>query len=241
LASYCEASGKPCRLRVLNLRLRARMSLALVAAGGLIAAGAALAGAQSGGERPYRAALPMISRAELPPPPPPTPTPRPEPYIGPVNSLYLESARIRTSSPIETGDTHLVGSREFLDDPRRPQNIMWYPRFGRPGLGGTNTIFAAHVNYIGYGNGPFAYLTSAKVDDALYVTRGDGRVLAYTVKSVVLVHLVDLDMGAVVYPPLDDQTERITLISCGGTFIPAAIGGEYTSRVILVAERFVAE
>jgi Sortase domain len=199
-----------------------------------------VASAQRGGERPYRATIPMVAQAELPPPPPPTPTPRPEPYQGPVTSLYLESARIRTSSPIETGDTHrITGGREVLDDPRRPQNIIWYPRFGRPGLGGTNTIFAGHVNYIGYGNGPFAFLTSAEVDDALYVTLGDGRVLAYTVKSVRLVHLAELDMNAVVYPLLDDQTERITLISCGGTFIPAAVGGEYTSRVILVAERFV--
>ena len=47
-------------------------------------------------------------------------------------------------------------------------------------------------------------------------------------------------MDAVVYPWLDAGVERVTLISCGGTFVPyAGGGGEYTSRVILVAERYV--
>ena len=94
-----------------------------------------------------------------------------------------------------------------------------------------------------FGNGPFAYLTSAAYQDALYVTMANGASYAYTVKSVEVVSLAELEAGAMdayVFPSLDSYTERITLISCGGNFVArAGGGGDYTSRVILVAERYV--
>ncbi|MFN0094333.1 MAG: class F sortase [Dehalococcoidia bacterium] len=177
--------------------------------------------------------------AKPPQPPKPTPIPTATPYAGPIASIYLGSASIFGADPVGEADTHFVNGRELLQDPRYPAEIVWYPRFGRPGWGGGNTIFAAHVNYVGHGNGPFAYLTSAQAGDALYVTMGNGTRYTYVVRTVEIWHLADLDMDLVVYPGLSSNTERITLISCGGTFIPAAVGGEYDSRVILVAERSV--
>jgi hypothetical protein len=213
------------------------LAQALLALGALGLIGAGIVGAQSGTDRPNRVVTPLLARGE--PAPTRTPTVRPTPYVGPVASLYLESARVLGQDPLETRDTHFEGGREILDDPSRPQFIVHYPRFGTPGWPAGNTIFAAHVNYIGYGNGPFAFLTDATPGDALYVTMANGTRYTYTVKSVEIVKLANLDMDLVVYPPLDSYTERITLISCGGTFIPAAVGGEYDSRVILVAERYV--
>jgi sortase (surface protein transpeptidase) len=139
---------------------------------------------------------------------------------------------------VEERDTVYVGGREVFADPSAPQKIAWYPRFGTPGRT-ANSIFAAHINYVNYGNGPFAYLTSARPDDALYVTMADGTVYTYTVKSVEVIHISELDMNIVVFPSLDGHTERVTLISCGGTFVPyPGGGGEYESRVVLVAERY---
>jgi hypothetical protein len=46
-------------------------------------------------------------------------------------------------------------------------------------------------------------------------------------------------MMAIVYPGLDVKVERVTLISCGGNFRPLPGGGEYDSRVIVIAERFL--
>ncbi|MCC7366679.1 MAG: class F sortase [Dehalococcoidia bacterium] len=223
------------RLRVLPL---------LVAAVGLCGLlGATLVLGADPPKLKYRAYAPVVTRGEFPPTPSPTavptPTPRPAPYDGPVASIYLGSARILGGAPVQVRDTNWVSGREVFQDPSAPQYIAHYRRFGHPGSPAVNTIFAAHVNYAGYGNGPFAYLLSAKPEDALYVTMANGEVYTYTVRSVELVHLDDLDMNPVVYPPLDSTTERVTLISCGGTFIPAAVGGEYTSRVILVAERYV--
>ncbi len=188
-------------------------------------------------ELAYRAYAPQVTRAEELPTP--TPTPVPVPYNGPVSSLYLASAKLGASWPVEVRDTYFAGDREFFQDPSAPQNIAWYSRFGQPGYAGANSIFAAHIDYVGFGKGPFGYLTSASAGDALYVTMDKGLTYTYTVKSVSVVGLPDLDMDSVVFPALGAGVERITLISCGGTFVPyAGGGGEYTSRVILVAERY---
>lgn len=208
---------------------------ALVAGTGVIAVGATNDGPV---ELKYKAYAPLVTRAELPPTP--TPVPLPVPYNGPVESLHLASARLDEAWPVEVRDTHFIGAREVFQDPSAPQNIAWYSRFGQPGYVGANSIFAAHVDYVGFGKGPFGYLTSASAGDALYMTMDNGTTYTYTVKSVAVIHLDDLDMDAVVFPALTKGVERVTLISCGGTFVPyPGGGGEYNSRVILVAERYV--
>jgi hypothetical protein len=160
----------------------------------------------------------------------------------PVVSLSLPSGGVTAASPVEVRDTtYQADGREVFEDPSGPQYIAWYARFGQPGQPGHNSLFAAHINYVRYGNGPFATLTSAQVGDTLTVALSTGEAVAYTVMSVTVVPLAQLDMNAVVYPALGGSTERVTLISCGGTFVPNAsgVGGEYESRVILVAERQV--
>ena len=217
------------------------LAFAAMAAAGIALLGASLSTAQTTPDLKYRVVAPGLSRAEALPTP--TPTPRPLPYSGPVASLYLASASISSQWPVESRDTVSVGGRETFQDPSRPERIAWYSRFGQPGYAANNSIFAGHINYIGFGNGPFAYLTSAAVDDALYVTMANGDSYAYTVRSIEVVSVAELNNGAMdayVFPGLDSYTERITLISCGGDFVarPGG-GGDYTSRVILVAERYV--
>lgn len=215
-----------------------RLASPALAIAGLVFTAAAVAAPSA---LPRRVVLPHLSTADPTPTPTATPTPRPTPYVGPIASIYLKSAQITGSAPIEERDTLVRGGREYFEDPTRPQYIAWYPRFGRPGFAAGNTIMAAHVNYVGYGNGPFAHLLQARVDDALYLTMANGDVLTYTVKSVELHKISEIDMDAIVFPPLDSHTERVTLISCGGTFIPhpSGVGGDYDSRIILVAERYV--
>lgn len=207
-----------------------------------VLAGAMLVSAQTPSPTlKYRVVAPAVSRAELPPTP--TPTPRPLPYDGPVAAIYLASARVSAQWPVEIRDTTTVGGRETFEDPTRPERIAWYSRFGQPGFARNNSIFSGHINFVGFGNGPFAYLASAAIDDALYVTMANGDTYAYAVKAVDIVSVVELESGgmdAYVFPSLDSHTEQITLISCGGNFVarPGG-GGDYTSRVILVARRYV--
>jgi hypothetical protein len=221
--------------------LRTGTLLALAGLGAVVTASVLAAGVAadtSPGELKYRAYAPQVTRAEIPPTP--TPVPLPVPYNGPVASLHLGSARLDAAWPVEVRDTYFAGGREFFEDPSAPQKIAWYSRFGQPGFTGANSIFAGHIDYVGFGKGPFGYLTDASAGDALYITMDNGAGYAYTVKSVAVVSLHDLDMDAVVFPALAGGVERVTLISCGGTFVPyAGGGGEYTSRVILVAERYV--
>jgi len=214
---------------------------ALLASGILGFAAVLTAGAAPGPPRlSYHAVAPAVTRGEDP-----TPPPAPAPYDGPVSSLYLASAGISTSAPVEQRGTRFESGREVFADPSAPGNIAWYSddRFGHPGFAGQNSVFAAHINYINYGNGPFARLTSAEPGSALYVTMDNGASYAYTVLYVTLVPIEVLTSGgmdAIVFPALDVHTERVTLISCGGDFLPnPGGGGEYTSRVVLVAERYV--
>ena len=220
------------------------LTIVLVLGGlaGMLGAAVAAAADSPPPDLKYRAFVPDVSRADDPAPiPQPTPTPRPPVYSGPVQTLYLGSAALTMNPVVEQRDTVTRAGREVLEDPSAPARVAWYPRFGHPGFGGNNSLFAAHVNYVNYGNGPFAHLTSASVGDALYITMDNGLSYAYTVKSVEVIGLDSLDMDAIVFPPLDSNSERVTLISCGGTFVPhsSGIGGDYASRVILVAERYV--
>jgi sortase (surface protein transpeptidase) len=90
------------------------------------------------------------------------------------------------------------------------------------------------------GPAPFWYLASARVGDLLRVTIANGTVYIYSMQSVEVIPLQVLDMQQVVYPGLASDRERVTLISCGGTFVPyAGGGGEYESRVVLAAERII--
>lgn len=213
---------------------------------GLLAAGVSLFGASlvfaADPPKPvlkYRGYAPQVTRAEEPTPTPTPPPPTPTPFIGAVSSLYLGSASIPSNAVVEPRDVDQRPWGPVFQDPSHPARIAWYSNYGLPGWRGNNSIFAGHINYVGYGDGPFARLTSAAIGDALYVTMANGAVYAYTVKSVDVIHLGDIDMNAIVFPSLDSYTERITLISCGGTFVPTSYGGEYSSRVILVAERYV--
>src|SRR5512139_1252898 len=207
----------------------------------LLGLGLLFAAAETSAPLKYRVIAPGVTRAEDVPTP--TVTAKPLPYTGPVGSLYLGSANISAQWPVEVRDTTSVGGRETFEDPTRPERIAWYSRFGQPGFAANNSIFAGHINYVNFGNGPFAYLTSAVAGDALYVTMANGESYAYTVRSVEIVLLAELQNGAMdgfVFPVLDSRTERVTLISCGGDFVPRpGGGGDYTSRVILVAERYV--
>lgn len=197
--------------------------------------------AQDGDDEGFTAFVAQVARDGTPPPPPPPPTPTPTPVdYGPPRSMALASAFIPGGTYIEQRHTRFSGGQEFFDEPSNPRWIAWYNRFSTMGRGGQNTLFSAHINYVGIGNGPFRYLTSARIGDTLSITMDNGQVLKYSVQSVQVIRLANLDMDQVVYPGVASNRERITLISCGGTFVPRpGGGGDYDSRVILVAERII--
>lgn len=179
--------------------------------------------------RPYRLIAPLVSRGTEPPP-----------YVGPIVSLDVAAASVGSQWPVEERSTTITGGGETLEEPTSPNRIAWYPAYGRPGFRGANTTFAGHVNYVGWSLTAFAYLNRVQVGDSVYITMGDGTVYTYSVRSVDLVRVEDLDMAQVLMPRLDNHTERVTFISCGGDFfIAPGIGGKYSSRLIITAERYI--
>ncbi len=216
------------------MRTRVAAGLLVVGLMGLMATVLAGPGPRPAVDYDHHAFVPMVSR-ELPPPPPP------QVDVPDVVWMSLASGVVSPNSPIEFRDTFHNGVGLQFEEPTHPALIAWYARYGRPGYGGHNSLFSAHINYVNYGDGPFRYLTSAQVSDFLYLGMDNGDVYAYQVQSVQVIHLSVLDMGAVVWPGLPPNKERVTLISCGGTFVPnpSGIGGQFESRVILVAERYL--
>jgi len=226
--------------------MRRTGSLALLLVGSLgLLGGVLIAAAAESPKLERRAVVPDISRAEPEPSPTITPTPVPQPYSGPVAALYVPSANINGSAPVEQRGTRFESGHEVFEDPTHPGSIAWYsdPRFGHPGFGGQNSVFAGHINYVNYGNGPFANLINAQDGGSLYITMANGQQYAYTIIQVDVLSVTDLNNGAmdrIVFPSIDAHHERVTLISCGGDFVASpGGGGEYTSRVIVVAERYV--
>ena len=207
----------------------AGMAAAVVALSAIAPGGAP---ARSAEPDPFRVVAPGLSAGKLPPPPVPAFIP---------STIGLPSGGVTMAPKIETRHTILVSGQEFFDIPSHPSLVAWYDQFGKLGEGGSNTLFAAHINYMGYGAGPFARLTRTRVGDTLTVVATNGVILKYSVQSMSVIKLSALDMNGVVYPALSPDKERVTLISCGGTFVPNASGsgGQYDSRVIVVAERYV--
>jgi hypothetical protein len=221
-------------------RLLTTLAAVLMAASALYVAAPGVAQSDP---RPYKILIPEVHKAALLPTPTPVPAPAPPPSARPNNgdvvAVYLESAGVNANYPVEKRDTEYKYGRETFQDPSHPSRIAWYNLWGTPGWG-PNSIFSAHVNYVDYyAPTPFGLLAMANAGDALYVKMADGTVYTYTVVRWDIIPTAQLDMNAVVYPPLAPNRERVTLISCNGNFIPSpsGYGGDYDSRLILIAER----
>ena len=121
----------------------------------------------------------------------------------------------------------------YMDLPYSPHQVAWYDFTAKPGMG-SNAVFSAHLDYIGYGPAVFHDLHQLREGDEVLIRLKDGTRLRYTVVSNKTVALPDLDIYAVVAPTPE---EIATLITCAGTFY----GDDYSHRVIVVARRTAVE
>jgi sortase (surface protein transpeptidase) len=108
--------------------------------------------------------------------------------------------------------------------------VGWY-RFGpAPGAGGS-AVLAGHVDDREQGLGAMAAFREAEVGQEVQVTDGAGTTTRWRVVSRELIEKQVL--------PLDrlfarDGPARLTLITCGGPFLPEF--GSYRDNVVVVAE-----
>jgi LPXTG-site transpeptidase (sortase) family protein len=119
------------------------------------------------------------------------------------------------------------------EGPEGGQVVAWYDFTADPGAGG-NAVFAGHVTW-SRAPAVFYSLSSLQPGDTIRLRRRDGVLeIAYRVFSVFEVDPNDSDSVRVM-DPVDGAV--ITLITCGGRYIPATPGqpGDYESRVVVRA------
>jgi sortase (surface protein transpeptidase) len=143
-------------------------------------------------------------------------------------------APVRLAVPALGVDTSVdavgVGPDGQMALPRDVDRVGWY-RFGpAPGDDGS-TVIAGHVDDREQGLGALAPLREASVDDEVVVTDTAGTTTHWRVVSRELIQKRALPLDRLF---VRDGPPRLTLITCGGPFLPRL--GSYRDNVVVVAE-----
>jgi len=163
-----------------------------------------------------------------------TPTATPTPYDGMVARMKIP--RFNVDAAVEA--IGLLPSNE-MDVPKNPHNVGWYYIWDKPGWGG-NAVFSAHVDYYPNIRGPFYNLKDLNPGDEIIVVMDGGPEYVYRVISKQRYRVDEIPTGDLIEAPTKPpDKEWITLITCGGEFVPIRPGGpgEYLHRDVVIAER----
>jgi sortase (surface protein transpeptidase) len=163
----------------------------------------------------------------------PTATPPPRPFDGAVARMIAPSI----------GLNHAVESigvtNGQLDVPVDGVNkVGWYEPYAKPGFG-KNAVFAAHVNF-NKKNGPFAHLQEIENGAEISIVMAGGPTYVYKVVFYNRYEEASFPTGELIDAPTKpDSEEWITLITCGGTFVPdpGSEFGHYLQRDVVIARR----
>ena len=211
---------------MIGLRLR-HISLAVV--GLMFITGAAVLGAGALSLLDRNASQPAAVRGLEPTAyPSPTPTPTPPPLAREVPSRIIIDT-IGVDAPIATFGLDEDGLPQV---PLNGTQVAWYNFTSKPGAGG-NAVFAGHINWQ-RAPAVFADLKELGASDVIRLVTSEGN-LVYEVTDSFLVDPADPASVKVMAPT---ESDVITLISCGGTWVPdpsELFGGKYTNRVIVRA------
>jgi len=221
-----------------NLRRRLLLGAGLV----LFAAGLAILAVGLVGYFEDDKALPpevTMDFADLIPDPPtgiedveglPVSIPYYNPYSRVTAPLRIVVERIRVDAPIVELGLDAAGVPQV---PLNGNDVAWYNFSAKPGAG-SNAVFAGHVNWAGAA-GAFGKIDRLENGDTVRLIADDGREFTYEVFANFDVDPLDPESLKVMAPT---PTDTITLITCGGTWIPdpsERFGGEYTNRTIVQA------
>ena len=153
------------------------------------------------------------------------------PYPRVTAPLRIVIDKIEVNAPIvELG----LDGNDVPQVPLNGQDVAWYNFSAKPGAG-SNAVFAGHVAWPGTA-AVFAHLDRVQPGDTVRLISEDGREYTYEVTANFLVDPLDPESLKVMAPT---PTDTITLITCGGTWIPdpsERFGGSYNSRTIVQAK-----
>ena len=153
------------------------------------------------------------------------------PYPRVTAPLRMVVERLRVDAPIVELGLDKDGVPQV---PLNGDDVAWYNFSAKPGAG-SNAVFAGHINWAG-AIGVFGKIDRLEKGDTVRLIADDGRQFTYEVFANYDVDPSDPESLKVMAPT---ATDTITLITCGGTWIPdpsERFGGDYTNRTIVQAK-----
>jgi LPXTG-site transpeptidase (sortase) family protein len=150
------------------------------------------------------------------------------PYPRVTAPLRIVIESLRVNAPVVTLGLDSQGVPQV---PLNGADVAWYDFSAKPGAG-SNAVFAGHINWEGK-LGAFGRLAKLKEGDAVRLVSDDGREYLYEVFANFAVDPEDPASLEVMAPT---ETDTVTLITCGGTWVPdpnERFGGNYTDRTIV--------
>ena len=150
--------------------------------------------------------------------------PRPDRSPRPV-SLQIPALDLRV--PIDVVGLDGLGQVDVPSDVRR---VGWYRYSSKPGTALGSAVIVGHRDGVDQGAGAFIDLARLRPGDAIAVQRADGSEQSYEVTA-----RESFDKSEVPLRELFSRTgpARLTLITCGGPFDPAALS--YTDNIVITA------
>jgi LPXTG-site transpeptidase (sortase) family protein len=143
-------------------------------------------------------------------------------------AIKIETAQV--DSEIE--QVNIVNG--VMQNPSGPYIVAWYRGTGKLGES-NNIVMSGHVDYYNAPNAVFQYLEQLQEGDKIEVTGSNGETYTYTVEWVRNYEVASLDQNAIDEIVGNTGDEKLTLITCSGTFDPNK--GEYDTRFVVRAER----
>ncbi len=141
---------------------------------------------------------------------------------------------IGVDAPVNTYGLDANGVPQVPTAADAAEVVAWYDFSTRPGEG-SNAVFAGHINWA-RAPAVFGDLDQLQPGDAVRLISDDGREYTYEVFDNFPVDPSDPASLKVMAPT---EVDTITLITCGGTWIPdpsEQLGGNYSSRTIVQAK-----
>ena len=164
----------------------------------------------------------------------PQPT-APEPEAPAVTvPLRLVIDRLGVDAPVGVYQLDENGVPEVPVADDAGEVVAWYDFSSKPGAG-SNAVFAAHITW-NRAPAVFYDLDDLQAGDVVRLVSDDGREYTYEVFANFAVDPYDTESLKVMAPT---ETDTVTLITCGGTWIPdpsEQFGGDYTTRTIVQAK-----
>ena len=146
---------------------------------------------------------------------------------------------VPVSIKVDKADIDAQVEEQTIDDgkmhnPSGPYVVSWYKTTGKLGEE-SNIVMAGHLDWYGVAQAVFYQIGDLKAGDKIAITGADNEVYNYTLDWLKNYVVADLDAKAIDQIVGPTQTEKLTLITCGGTWDAAK--QEYVERMVVRASR----